>query len=32
MHGSVNAAEIVAQTNELYQSGELRDWAQETFF
>ena len=31
MHGSVNAAEIVAQTNELYQSGELRDWAQETF-
>ena len=31
MYGSVNAAEVVAQTNELYQSGELRDWAEETF-
>lgn len=31
IHGSENRAEVVAQTNELYQSGELRDWAQETF-
>ena len=31
IHGSTNAAEVVAQTNKLYESGELRDWAQETF-
>lgn len=30
-YGSVNAAEVEAQTRRLYESGELRDWAQETF-
>lgn len=30
-YGSANAAEVEAQTRRLYESGELRDWAQETF-
>lgn len=29
--GSTNAAEIARQTDELYRSGELREWAQDTF-
>lgn len=29
--GSTNAAEIARQSDELYRSGELREWAQDTF-
>lgn len=31
IYGSNNAADVARQTRELYSSGELRDWAQETF-
>lgn len=32
MHGgSVNQAEVAAQTERLYETGEIRDWAQDTF-
>ncbi len=31
IHGSTNAADVARQTQELRDSGELRNWAQETF-
>lgn len=31
IHGSVNATDVARQTQELRDSGELRNWAQETF-
>lgn len=31
IYGSDNAAAVARQTRELYSSGELREWAQETF-